>query len=60
MVSIEPVCEVCRKALHLKVKIQIDITAACPKRFGLTVILTGLVFIGKNIHHFHYIPLEPY
>ena len=38
MVSIEPGCEVCRKAFHRKFKISSAIENDCPERFGSTII----------------------
>ena len=46
MLSIEPGHEVCKKELHLQVKRLNAIVEACPKRFGLTIILPDLVCIG--------------
>ena len=46
MVSIEPSREICKKAMHWKVKRPSAIATACPKLFGLKIIPPDLVFIG--------------
>ena len=46
LVYIEPGREVFRKTLYAQVKRKIAIEAACPKRFGLTILQLNLVCIG--------------
>ena len=60
MVSIEHGREVCKKALHLQVKIPSDIAVYYQKRFGLTILLPDIFLLVHNIHHCRYLPLEPY
>ena len=48
MFFIEPGREVCKKAVHWKVKRPSTIAAACPKQIGLIILRPDLVFIGTK------------